>query len=171
MKPLASRILVAVSPPRDENGVPHITAPSWAEALYGLGYMHAIDRPTQMLFARRGQRPRGELISDKPELLETDRFFGGRAVLHLDGNSTTRRQNLRPDRLLRRGQRRHEDRAARCPCGPPACHALEPASGAAHRQLLSFGGLVVGQQQNERICSNDPRPASRDKLRELFEPP
>ncbi len=37
---------------RDDNGVPHVRAHSWRDALYGLGYLHAIDRPTQMLFAR-----------------------------------------------------------------------------------------------------------------------
>ena len=37
---------------RDDNGVPHVEAPGWREALYGWGYMHAIDRPTQLYFAR-----------------------------------------------------------------------------------------------------------------------
>jgi hypothetical protein len=37
---------------RDENGVPHVEAPSWNEALYAWGYMHALDRPTQLYFAR-----------------------------------------------------------------------------------------------------------------------
>ena len=61
---------------RDEHGVPHITAGSWRAALYGLGYMHALDRPTQMLFARAvASGESAELIADKPELLETDRFF------------------------------------------------------------------------------------------------
>src|SRR4051794_16469737 len=61
---------------RDKHGVPHIEAESWREALYGLGYMHGLDRPTQMLFARAvasGQS--AQLIADKPELLEMDRFF------------------------------------------------------------------------------------------------
>ena len=35
---------------RDEHGVPHITASSWHDALFGLGYMHATDRTTQILF-------------------------------------------------------------------------------------------------------------------------
>ena len=61
---------------RDIHGVPHIGASSWRGALYGLGYMHAIDRPTQMLFARAIASGRAtEQIADKPELLETDRFF------------------------------------------------------------------------------------------------
>ncbi|HEX4148214.1 MAG TPA: penicillin acylase family protein, partial [Pirellulales bacterium] len=61
---------------RDRAGVPHIRATSWQEALYGLGYMHAFDRPTQMLFARTVANGRSaELIADRPELLEMDRFF------------------------------------------------------------------------------------------------
>ncbi len=80
MKPLLTknarrRFTVA----RDIHGVPHVEADSWRGALYGLGYMHAIDRPTQMLFSRAvasGQST--ELIADKPELLEMDRFFRAR---------------------------------------------------------------------------------------------
>ncbi len=71
---------------RDLHGVPHISANSWREALYGLGYMHAIDRPTQLLFSRAvasGQST--ELIADKPELLEMDRFFRRAGLYqHLD---------------------------------------------------------------------------------------
>ena len=61
---------------RDENGVPHIHAPSWREALYAWGYMHATDRPTQLYFARAvasGQA--AERIANKPELLEMDIFL------------------------------------------------------------------------------------------------
>ena len=61
---------------RDANGVPHIDGTSWPDVLYGLGYMHAIDRGTQLLFSRAVASGRGaERISDQPELLETDRFF------------------------------------------------------------------------------------------------
>src|SRR5580704_8413680 len=68
---------------RDDAGVPHITAESWREAIYGLGYMHALDRPTQMLFARSIAGGRStEMIADRPELTETDRFFR-RAGLYL----------------------------------------------------------------------------------------
>ena len=45
-------------------------------ALYGLGFLHAVDRPTQMLFGHAVASGRStELIADKPELLEADRFF------------------------------------------------------------------------------------------------
>ena len=51
---------------RDAHGVPHVTGGTWLDALYGLGYMHAIDRPTQMLFGRAvasGERPSGSPTS------------------------------------------------------------------------------------------------------------
>src|SRR5579859_3807944 len=61
---------------RDDNGVPHITATSWRGVLYGLGYLHALDRPAQMLFSRSVARGcSAEQIADTPELVETDRFF------------------------------------------------------------------------------------------------
>ena len=69
---------------RDENGVPHVDAPTWREALYAWGYMHAIDRPTQVYFARAvasGQA--AECIANKPELLEMDMFLR-RAGLYRD---------------------------------------------------------------------------------------
>ena len=77
MKPIrlksTSREITAA---RDENGVPHVTAGSWLDALYGLGYMHATDRGTQLLFARSIASGRAaDEIADNPELLETDRFL------------------------------------------------------------------------------------------------
>ena len=61
---------------RDAFGVPHIAADSWLNALYGLGYLHAVDRGTQLLFARTVASGRAsELISNKEELRETDQFF------------------------------------------------------------------------------------------------
>ena len=61
---------------RDEQGVPHVHAGRWLDVLFGLGYMHALDRTTQVLFSRAVASGRGaERIADKPELVETDRFF------------------------------------------------------------------------------------------------
>jgi penicillin amidase len=75
---------------RDVHGVPHIAASTWREALYGLGYMHAIDRPTQMLFSRAvASGHAAERIADKPELLEMDRFFR-RAGLYLNSEQKLR---------------------------------------------------------------------------------
>src|SRR5262245_22160897 len=58
---------------RDENGVPHVQAPGWREALYAWGYLHALDRPTQLYFSRAVASGRAaERIANKPELLEAD---------------------------------------------------------------------------------------------------
>ena len=61
---------------RDKSGIPHIDGATWLDVLYGLGYMHALDRGTQLLFSRAVAAGQGaERIVDQPELLETDRFF------------------------------------------------------------------------------------------------
>ena len=68
---------------RDGHGIPHVQADHWLDAVYGLGYMHATDRGTQLLFARsiaRGSAA-GD-ISNSPELLETDCFFPPRRFAH-----------------------------------------------------------------------------------------
>ncbi len=69
---------------RDESGVPHVTAPTWLDAIYALGYLHAIDRGTQLLFAGAVANGCGaEQIADQDELFETDCFFR-KVGLHLD---------------------------------------------------------------------------------------
>ena len=69
---------------RDEFGVPHIQAVSWLDVLFALGYMHARDRVTQVLFSRTIASGRAaERIADRPQLIETDRFFR-RVGLHLN---------------------------------------------------------------------------------------
>ena len=61
---------------RDEAGVPHVTAVDWQAAIYALGYLHAIDRPTQIYFARAVAAGRAaERIAAKPELVEMDLFL------------------------------------------------------------------------------------------------
>src|SRR5688500_17253611 len=61
---------------RDQTGVAHVAAERWLDALYGLGFMHARDRGTQLLFARSVASGRAtEEIADTPDLWETDRFF------------------------------------------------------------------------------------------------
>ena len=50
---------------RDAQGVPHVNAPTWNEALYAWGYLHALDRPTQMYFARAVASGRRERRRDK----------------------------------------------------------------------------------------------------------
>jgi penicillin amidase len=166
-----------LSAARDEYGVPHISAGSWRDALYGLGYMHGLDRPTQMLFARAIALGRSaELIRDRAELAETDRFFR-RAGLFLRVEEETR--SLDPKVF--------GDVAAYCDGVNDGVHDAGrslPMWATGFRpspwdeqsvlligNLLSFGGLAVGQQQNERLILELIQAGVEDaRLRELFSP-
>jgi penicillin G amidase len=162
---------------RDENGVPHVVAHNWATALYGLGYLHALDRPTQMLFSRAVASGRSaELIADKPELVETDRFFRRvglyrhleREVAGLDdrafGNLTAYCEGVN-DGMGRSGRSLPMWAAGFYP------RPWNPQAVMLIGNLLNFGGLAVSQRQNERLLVElvqaGVEPA---KLRELFEP-
>lgn len=162
---------------RDAGGTPHVTADCWEDALYALGYLHAFDRPTQIFFARTvavGQA--AERIANKPELVETDRFFR-RAGLH---------QNLDHEvNNLREGTRKQLERY---------CEGVNDGLQAAGRSLtmwvtgfhprpwnpeavlsignlLSFAGLAVAAQENERIMLELVQSSVRDELlRELMTP-
>ena len=162
---------------RDENGVPTITAEGWLETLYGLGYMHALDRKTQVLFSRAVASGRAaEQIKDKDELLETDVFFR-RVGLHLDLKKAVEEFDSET----------FEEVQAYCdgvsagflatgrslPMRATGFHADEwtPESVVLVGRLLSFGGLAVSQLQNERLlielihAGADPA-----ALTEMFEP-
>jgi penicillin amidase len=162
---------------RDLHGVPHISAGSWRAALYGLGYMHGIDRPTQLLFSRAvasGQS--AELIADKPELLETDRFFR-RVGLYLNlENEVAGLDDETFDQLTAYCEGVNDGMKDSGRSLPMWATGFVPqpwnqASVLLLGNLLSFGGLVVGQQQNERILLDLIHAGVHDdKLRELFYP-
>ena len=162
---------------RDENGIPHVQGPTWLDAIYGLGYMHAIDRGTQLLFSRAVVSGQGaERIADKPELLETDRFFR-RIGLHLGLEKEVAKLS---DRYL-------NQLTAYCEGVNDGIHASGrslPMWATGFRpdtwdqravllvgQLISFGGLAVSQMQNERLLLELIQ-ASVDEqaLRELMSP-
>lgn len=162
---------------RDDAGVPHIAADSWRGALYGLGYLHALDRPTQMLFARAVACGRSaEWIADKPNLVETDRFFRRVGLyLHLKrevhelgdgpfGDMTAYCEGVNDG--FQQSGRTLPMRAAGFRAHPWDQQAVMLIA-----NLLNFGGLAVTQQQNERLLIEliqagvDP-----PRLREMFEP-
>jgi penicillin amidase len=162
---------------RDENGVPHIQADSWSDALYGLGYLHAMDRATQILFARAVATGRSaELIADKPELQETDRLFRQVGLyLPLDDEVARLPHDKRAElEAYCQGVNDGFRQAGRSlpmwavgfqpqPWDVPAVLLMG--------NLLNFGGLVISQQQQERLILElvqsgvDP-----PRLRELFAP-
>lgn len=166
-----------LSAARDEDGVPHITASSWRDALYGLGYMHGLDRPTQLLFARAIASGRSaELIRDRGELIETDRFFRqaglflsierearaldpvvlGDVTAYCDGVNDGVRDAGRSLPMWATGFR-------------PS--PWDEQSVLLIGNLLSYGGLAVGQQQNERLILELIQAGiDDDLLRELFSP-
>lgn len=162
---------------RDENGVPHITAATWEEALYAWGYLHALDRPTQMHFARAvASGHAAERIANKPELLEMDIFLR-RAGLYRDLESECRRL---PEETL--GQLNHYCQGVNdgltvsgrsLPMWVTGFHPRpwEPESVMLIGKLLSFAGLSIGEQENERLMLELIQLGIDDeRLRELFHP-
>jgi penicillin amidase len=162
---------------RDDNGVPHVEAPGWREALYGWGYMHAIDRPTQLYFARALASGRAaERIANKPELYEMDVFLR-RAGLYRDLEREFRdlpehtREQLDwycqgvNDGLL--------DAGRTLPMWVTGFQPLpwEPTSVLLIGKLLSFAGLSIVEQENERLLLELIQLGVDDeRLRELFHP-
>ncbi len=162
---------------RDEAGVPHVAAANWHDALYALGYLHAVDRPTQIFFARNvatGQA--AARIANKPELIEADRFFR-RAGLHLNLESEV--ENLRPQ--TREQLEMYcdgvndglQDAGRSLPMWVTGFHPRpwNPEAVIAIGNLLSFAGLAVAAQENERLLLELIQTGVQpDLLRELMAP-
>ena len=166
-----------ISVARDENGVPHISATSWRGALYGLGYLHAIDRPTQLLFARAMASGRSaEQIADKPELLETDRLFR-RVGLYLSlDREVDQLDDGTFDQLTAYCEGVNDGLKDAGRSWPMWATGFVPTPWTQQAvllvgNLLSYGGLVVSQQENERILLELIQAGVEDdKMRELFSP-
>lgn len=170
-----SRLTRDITIERDDAGVPHITATTLDDALYGLGYMHATDRLTQILFARAIASGRAaESIAARDELLETDRFFR-RIGLH---RNQPREREYWPEDV----QRQVDHYCAGVNDGMKAtggtwpmwaigfeAAAWDPTSVLYIGNLLSFGGLAVSQLENERIViALIQAGGDEGALRELF---
>ncbi len=142
---------------RDDHGVPHVHAPTWRDALYAWGYLHALDRPTQMYFARAVASGRSaEFIKNKPELYEMDLFIR-RAGLYRDlareikslTEATLSQLELYcqgvNDGLLDAGRTLPMWVTGFQP------RPWDPYSVLLIGNLLSFAGLSIGEQENERL--------------------
>jgi penicillin amidase len=148
---------VAFTATRDEAGVAHIEADGWQDALYALGYLHAIDRPTQIFFSQVVALGKAAgRIANKPELVETDKFFR-RAGLHRALDREVK--NLAPATRAQldcycNGINDGLQEAGRSlPMWVTGFHPRpwEPSSVLAIGNLLSFAGLAVAAQENERL--------------------
>ena len=162
---------------RNDDGVPQITGATWLDALYGLGYMHAIDRGTQLLFSRTVASGHAtERIADQPELLETDRFFR-RIGLHLRLDQEV---NLLSDQsfamLTAYCEGVNDGIRSTGRSLPMWATGFQPQPWNQEAvllvgKLISFGGLAVTQMQNERLMLDLIRSgAEPEALRELMFP-
>ena len=178
MKPLRiSRADRQIEISRNSYGIPHVQSDCWLDAVYGLGYMHATDRGTQLLFARSIARgtAAGD-ISNRPELFETDCFFR-RVGLHMH---LQREVELLDDEV----RQQLEVYSAGVNDGlqklgrslPMWATGFRPQSWSIQSSLLignllSFGGLAVSRLQNERLLMELIHAGVSDvALRELFAP-
>jgi penicillin amidase len=162
---------------RDDYGVPHVVANQLSDALYGLGYAHAIDRGTQLLFSYSVSCGRGAGdIAATAELVETDSFFR-RIGLHLgvEDEAASLPEHWRT--LIEsycagvntglQGRRRS---------WPMWATKYEPHLWTVESvlmigNLLAFGGLAVSQMRNERLLIELIHAGvDDDALQELFAP-
>ena len=157
--------------------MPHVVARTWQEALYAWGYLHALDRPTQLYFARAVATGRAaEFIRNKPELYETDLFirraglyrFLPRELKSLDDPTQQALDAYSKgvnDGLL--------DAGRTLPMWVTGFQPLpwEPTSVLLIGKLLSLAGLSVVEQENERLLLELIQVGVDDeRLRELFHP-
>jgi penicillin amidase len=162
---------------RDPQGVPYVTGRSWLDALYGLGYLHAIDRGTQLLFARSVAAGRASAeIASQPELLETDRLFR-KIGLYVSLEHEVRQLDDRTFQQLTAYCQGVNDGLADAGRSLPMwatgyeARPWTQTSVMLIGMLLSFGGLSVSVLQNERLVLELIHAGVADEgLRELFAP-
>jgi penicillin amidase len=161
---------------RDEAGVPHIEAESWSASIYGLGYMHAVDRATQMLFARSVARGKAaERIANQPELVETDKFFRKAALFRDLDHEVSLFDDASFDLLTSYCQGVNDGMKQVGRSLPMWAVGFKPKPWTQRAvlligRLLSFGGLVVDQQQAERLLIDLIQTGvDEQRLRELWD--
>lgn len=162
---------------RDAGGVPHVEGGTWLDVLYGLGYMHATDRATQMLFGRAVALGRAaERIADRPELWETDCFFRRVGLyLHLDREVQTLDDHTF-GQFTAYCEGVNDGLTAAGRTLPMWAVGFQPRPWNQHSvlligNLLAFGGLAVSQMENERLLVELIHAGVSDEgLRDLFRP-
>lgn len=178
MKPLKfARVRRQFSAARDEAGVPHITAANWLDALYGLGFLQAIDRSTQMLFSRSVASGRAaEQIANRPELAETDRFFRRAALTRNLSTEARALDDFTFEQLTAYCEGVNDGLTEGGRTWPMWATGFKPEPWNQEAVLLvglllAYGGLAISQFQGERLLLEMIHAgASEPGLRELFAP-
>ena len=160
---------------RDTAGVPHVRGKSWLDAIYGLGYMHGTDRPTQMHFGRAVALGRAaERIADRPELVETDKFFR-RIGLYLNvEKEVSQLDDHTFSQLTAYCEGVNDGFKAAGRTLPMWAVGFQPRPWNQEAvlligNLLAFGGLAVSQMENERLLVEMIHAGVSDEgMRDLF---
>lgn len=162
---------------RDEAGVPHVKAESWQAAIYAMGYLHALDRPTQIYFSRAIAAGRAaERIAAKPELVEMDVFL---RRANLTGRIAEEVEALDPaalEQILWYCEGVNDGLADGKRSLPMWVVGFEPGVWDPEAvlllgNLLSFAGLAVGEQEAEQtLLELIQLGVEDDRIRELFAP-
>lgn len=162
---------------RDDAGVPHVKAADWQAAVYAMGYLHALDRPTQIYFARSIAAGRAaERIAAKPELVEMDTFL---RRANLAERIDEEVESLEPhilEQLLWYCEGVNDGLADSRRSLPMWVVGFEPGPWDPSAvlllgNLLSFAGLAVGEQEAElTLLELIQLGVEDDRIRELFAP-
>ncbi|QGJ69053.1 Penicillin acylase family protein [Planctomycetales bacterium 10988] len=162
---------------RDTSGTPHLYADSWKDALYGLGYLQALDRRTQLVFSRIIAEGRGsECIANHRALKQRDYLLRPLLFMsppqedlaRLDEETVTQLESYCEgvtDGLREAGRSL-----------PMWMVGLQPEEWSLQAimmvgNLLNFAGLALGQQRNERRILDLARSGcAPEKIRDLYSP-
>lgn len=162
---------------RDAAGVPHLRADNWHDALYGLGYLHAFDRPTQLVFGRiAGRGQLCEKVADTPKTLAVDRLFR-QAGLYVGLEAEVQAMPSEELTCLRaycagvNDGFRQKGRSLPMWLTGVTPEPWTPEDVLLLGNLLTFSGLAMGQQRSERMLIELVRAGvDRELLRYLYQP-
>jgi penicillin G amidase len=162
---------------RDAAGVPHVQAANWQAAVYAMGYLHAMDRPTQIYFSRAIAAGRAaERIAAKPELVEMDMFLRRANLAERIDVEIDRLQPRILDQLMWYCEGVNDGLAESRRSLPMWVTGFEPGPWEPRAilllgNLLSFAGLAISEQEAEQTLLELIQLGVEDeRIRELFAP-
>lgn len=162
---------------RDDAGVPHITADCLESAWYGLGFAHATDRATQLLFSYSVACGYGAGdIAATPELVETDSFFRRIGLYRGVEQEAAQLSDDVRQQIESYCAGVNEGLQGRGRTWPMWATNYQPRAWTVESvimvgNLLALGGLAVSQMRNERLLIELIHAGvDEDALKELFSP-